>query len=146
MKATAWTIIVILITVVAVGLYGWLVLGWFNPAENSPEKKVTAEITDQEQITINDRISENDARLLGEIEDTMMALDFYAQDQVSFPQSLTELVPDYLPVVFPEVAYEILSDREVLVAVILSDLEKELMSNDDGTDNSRYELTVEIYE
>jgi flagellar basal body-associated protein FliL len=138
MKATAWTIIVILITVVAVGLYGWLVLGWFNPAENSPEKKVTAEITDQEQITINDRISENDARLLGEIEDTMMALDFYAQDQVSFPQSLTELVP--------EVAYEISSDREVLVAVILSDLEKELMSNDDGTDNSRYELTVEIYE
>lgn len=146
MKATAWTIIVILITVLAVGIYGWLVLGWFRPAEELSQKKETTEITDQEQITIIDRQSENDARLLSEVEDSMMALDFYAQANGSFPQTLVELVPDYLAAVFPEVTYEILSEREVLVAVTLSDLEKELMANDDGEDDTRYELLVEIYE
>lgn len=152
MKTIYWVIILIVLISVPLLLYAWLGLDWFqnqpvrNPVPDlENEDVVQTMIASDEEIEAMDKQSEEDSRLVGEAEETMLALDSYARDNRTLPNQLSELVPDYLDQVYSDVTYKKISDTEAMVTVELSSEETELMSDDDGDDNTLYELMVEVF-
>lgn len=140
MKKIGWIIIIIvIIAAAAVLFYGWRYGGWFSGAST---KEGTFDLAKQEKI---DQQTQDDIELRREVEDTRIALEAYGFDQGKLPVQLSELVPDYLAAVPAHVRYDRSGDSAALVSASLGELNNELMKDDDGRDDTRYELKVEIF-
>ena len=140
MNKIGWIIIIIvIIALVGVVFYGWRYGGWFAALEPKAGEfdLVKQEKTDQQTLA--------DIELRREVEDSRIALEAYGFDKGKLPATLSELVPDYLLAVPAQAKYDRLSDLTAVVSASLSELNRDLMNDDDGKDNARYELKIEIF-
>ncbi len=140
MNKIGLVIIIVLVIAAAVGVvfYGWQYGGWFS---GDTTKEGDFDLVKQEKI---DQQTQTDIELRREVEDSRIALEAYGFDKGKLPTQLSELVSDYLPAVPAHVKYDRLNDLTAVVSASLSDLNRDIMKDDDGADNNRYELKIEI--
>lgn len=145
MKNKTWFIIVLVC--VAAGLL--LLFLPFSPfyilQKNISDDKKS--ISEEEQDTLdmeydreqNEKMSQ-DSRFLTQADDLMISAELYGIENGNLPENVTSLGIE----VSSEINYERISDKEAVVSVKLSEQSQDIMSNDDGEDDSRYELKIKI--